>query len=77
MHLPGSHQSAKHFAHFAAGGQRSQEHLNLFHAGGDDCLQIDGSEHGDRGDLRGGGTLGNGLLEARAQQLPLCGLSRG
>jgi len=51
VHLPRGYQAAQHFAHLAAGGQRSQEHLHLFHAGGDDGLQVDGGEHGDGGDL--------------------------
>ena len=76
VHLTGGHQPAKHFAHLAASGQRSQEQLDLFHAGGDDGLQVDGSEHRDRGDLRGGCAFGNGLLEADAQQLPLGGACR-
>ena len=71
VHLARGHQAAKHFAHLAARGQRSQEHLHLFHAGGNDGLQIDGSKHGDGGDLRSGCAFGNGLLEASAQQLPL------
>ena len=67
-------QSAQNFAHLAARGERSKEHLDLFHAGGDHGLQVDGGKHGDRGDLRGGSAFGDGLLEAGAQQLPFGGL---
>jgi len=36
VHLARGNQPAKDFAHLAAGSERSQEKLNLFHAGGDD-----------------------------------------
>jgi hypothetical protein len=45
MYLARGDQSAENFAHLAAGRERSQKHLNLFHAGGDNCLQVDGGKH--------------------------------
>jgi hypothetical protein len=77
VHLARGNQAAQHFAHLAARGQRREEQFDLFHAGGDHSLQIDGGEHRDRSDLRGGGAFGNGFLETVAQQLPLGGLSDG
>jgi hypothetical protein len=71
VYLTGCNQSAQHFTHLAAGSKRREEELYIFHGGGDDGLQIDGSENRDGGDLRGGCALGNGLLEALAEQLPL------
>jgi hypothetical protein len=40
MHLARSHQAAKYFANLAPCRKRSQEELDIFHAGRDDCLQI-------------------------------------
>jgi hypothetical protein len=77
MHLAGGHQTAEHFANLAARSERSQEQLDLFHAGRDDSLQIDGGKHGNRRHLRGGGAFGNGFLIARPQQLPLGRLTGG
>ena len=51
-HLPRSNQSAQHFAHLAACRQRGKEQFYLFHAGSDYGLQINGSQHRNRGDLR-------------------------
>jgi hypothetical protein len=45
MNLARGYQTTKDFAHLAAGRERSQKHLDLFHAGGDDSLQIDGGKH--------------------------------
>ena len=67
MDLPRGHQTAQHFAHFAASGKRSQEQLNLFHAGRNHSLQIDRSKHRDRRHLRGGCALSNCLLVAMTQ----------
>ena len=64
VHLAGGHQAAEHFAHLAARRQRGQEQLDLFHAGGDHRLQIDGGKHRNGRDLRGGSAFGDGLLEA-------------
>jgi hypothetical protein len=64
-------QAAKHFAHFAAGGQGRKKQLHFFHARRNHCLQIDGGKHRDSGYLRGRGSFGNCLLEASTQQLPL------
>jgi hypothetical protein len=74
VYLTGGHQAAEHFADLAARSERGQEELNLFHAGRDDGLQIDGRENRNGRDLRGRGAFGNCLLETRAQQLPLGGL---
>jgi hypothetical protein len=77
MHLAGGHQAAKHFAYFAARGERRQEQLDVFHAGRDHGLQVDGGKHRDRRYLRGGCAFGNGFLEALAKQLPLGRLAGG
>jgi hypothetical protein len=45
MYLTRSDQAAKDFTHLAAGSKRGQEQLNLFHAGGDNRLQVDRSKH--------------------------------
>jgi hypothetical protein len=45
MYLARGYQTAQDFAHLAAGRERSQKHLDLFHAGGDNGLQIDGGKH--------------------------------
>jgi hypothetical protein len=71
VHLTGGYQPAKHLANLAASGKRRQEQLDLFHAGRDNGLQIDGGKHRDRSYLRGGCAFCNGFLEARAEQLPL------
>ena len=68
-------QAAQHFTHLAAGGERRQEQLDLFHAGGNHRLQVNRSKHRDGGHLRGGGAFGNGFLEAQAKQLPLRSLA--
>ena len=71
VNLARGHQAAQHLAHLAAGGERGQEQLDLFHAGGDHRLQVDGGKHRDGRHLGGGGAFGNGFLETQAQQLPL------
>ncbi len=71
MDLAGGDQAAQHFAHLASCGQRSQEELNLFHAGGDYRLKIDGGKHRNGRDLRRRGAFGDGLLIAMAKKLPL------
>jgi hypothetical protein len=45
MHLASGYESAKYLANFAASGKRRQEKLDLFHAGRDNGLQIDGGKH--------------------------------
>jgi hypothetical protein len=67
VHLAGGYQSAEHLANLAARGKRRQEKLDLFHAGRDYGLQIDGGKYRDRRHLRGGCAFGNGFLESRAE----------
>jgi hypothetical protein len=74
--LPRRHQPAQYFAHLAARRQGSQEQLNLFHARRNHGLQIDRSQYGDRRHLRRRRSLGNRLLVAMAQELPLCRFAR-
>ena len=45
VHLPGRHESTNDFAYFAAGRERGEEQLHIFHAGGDDRLQVDGGKY--------------------------------
>ena len=71
MDLSSGHQTTQHFAHFASSGKGSQEQLNLFHARRNHSLQIDRSQHRDRRHLRRRRSLGNRLLVAKAQELPL------
>jgi len=73
--LAGGDQAAQHFTHLAAGGERRQVELDLFHTGGDHCLQVNRGKHRDGGHLRSGGAFCNGFLEAQAEQLPLSSLA--
>lgn len=71
MHLPGGDETAEDFAYLAARCERGQEQLDVFHAGSDYGLQVNGREDRDGRDLRSGCSLGNGFLEAEPEQLPL------
>jgi hypothetical protein len=77
MHLASGYESAKYLANFAASGKRRQEKLDLFHAGRDNGLQIDGGKHRDRRHLRSGCAFGNGFLVTCAKQLPFGRLAGG
>jgi len=75
--LPGCDQAANDFAYLAARGERGEEQLHVFHAGSDGGLQVDGGKYRNSRYLRGGSSLGDSALEARAEQLPLGGLAAG
>jgi hypothetical protein len=75
--LARGHQTTQHLAHLAAGGERGQEQLDIFHAGGNHRLQVNRGQHGDGRNLGGGGAFGNGFLETLAEQLPLSSLAGG
>ncbi len=70
VYLASGGQSAHNFANLAARCERGEEEFHIFHAGGDDSLQVDGGEDADGRDLRGGRAFGDGLLEALTKRLP-------
>jgi hypothetical protein len=75
MDLTRGDKATQYFAHLAPRGQRGEEELNLFHAGGDYGLEIDGGKHRNRRDLRRRGAFSDGLLIAMAKKLPFGRLS--
>jgi hypothetical protein len=75
--LARGYQAAQYLAYLAAGGERGQEQLHIFHAGGNHRLQVNGGKYGDGSHLGGGGAFSYGLLETLAEQLPLSSLTWG